>query len=137
MVADSAHFYVGMEYMCFENDELWSKSDKEFSAFAIDELKKLGFAQERDIIATHIARIKKAYPSYSGVYAEFGAVREYLDSVENLYVCGRNGMHRYNNMDHSMLSAFEVVKCITQGVADKSAIWQVNAEESYHETKEK
>ena len=137
MVADSAHFYVGMEYMCFENDELWSKSDEEFSAFAIDELKKLGFADEGDIIATHIARIKKAYPSYSGVYAEFGEVRAYLDSIANLYVCGRNGMHRYNNMDHSMLSAFEVVKCIMQNNADKSTIWQVNAEESYIESKEK
>ena len=137
MVADSAHFYVGMEYMCFENDELWSKSDEEFSAFAIDELKKLGFADEGDIIATHIARIKKAYPSYSGVYAEFGAVRKYLDSIANLYVCGRNGMHRYNNMDHSMLSAFEVVKCIIKNNANKSTIWQVNAEESYIESKEK
>ncbi len=89
-----------------------------------------------DILATHIARIPKAYPSYSGVYSEFEKVRAFLDSVSNLFVCGRNGMHRYNNMDHSMLSAFEVVNCITQNKVDKSAIWQVNAEERYHEEKE-
>lgn len=135
MVADSSHCFIGMEYMCFENDELWRMSDDEFSKFGIDELKKLGFAQKSDIIATHIARVKKAYPSYSGAYSEFGAVREFLDSITNLFVCGRNGMHRYNNMDHSMLSAFEVAKCIMQNSAYKSAIWQVNAEESYLESK--
>lgn len=136
MVADFGHCFVGMEYMCFEGDELWQMSDEEFAKFGIDELKKLGFAQDNDIIDTHIARIKKAYPSYSGAYSEFGEVREFLDSVENLYVCGRNGMHRYNNMDHSMLSAFEVAKCIMNGSAEKNAIWQVNAEESYHEIRE-
>ncbi|MGX2972087.1 NAD(P)/FAD-dependent oxidoreductase [Helicobacter sp. T3_23-1059] len=137
MVANSNHCFVGMEYMCFEGDWLWKMSDEEFARFGIDELKKLGFAQDNDIIDTHIARIKKAYPSYSGAYSEFGVVREFLDSVENLFVCGRNGMHRYNNMDHSMLSAFEVAKCIIESSSEKSAVWQVNAEESYHEVREK
>ena len=139
MVANQKNAFIGMEYMCFEGDELWNKTDAEFRDFALAELMKLGFIHEGggdDILATHIARIPKAYPSYSGVYSEFEKVRAFLDSVSNLFVCGRNGMHRYNNMDHSMLSAFEVVNCITQNKVDKSAIWQVNAEERYHEEKE-
>ena len=136
MVANRKNAFIGMEYMCFEGDELWNKTDAEFRNLGIAELKKLGFITDDDVIATHIVRIKKAYPSYSGVYAEFHKIREFLDSVPNLYVCGRNGMHRYNNMDHSMLSAFEVVNCITQNKTDRSAIWQVNAEERYHEIKE-
>ncbi len=135
MVAKQGQCFVGMEYMCFEGDELWSKSDEEFCEFGVAELEKLGFIRREDILGTHIARIKKAYPSYSGAYSEFGVVREFLDSLSNLYVCGRNGMHRYNNMDHSMLSAFEVANCIL-GKSDKSAVWSVNTEESYHESKE-
>ena len=136
MVANPTHCFVGMEYMCFEGDELWNKSDDEFRAFGVAELEKLGFIRREDILGTHIARIKKAYPSYSGVYSKFGAAREFLDDISNLFVCGRNGMHRYNNMDHSMLSAFEVARCILENKTDKSAIWQVNAEESYHESKD-
>ncbi len=135
MVAKQGQCFVGMEYMCFEGDELWGKSDEEFREFGVAELEKLGFIRREDILGTHIARIKKAYPSYSGAYSEFGVVREFLDSLPNLYVCGRNGMHRYNNMDHSMLSAFEVANCIL-GKSDKSAVWSVNTEESYHESKE-
>ena len=135
MVADRKNAFIGMEYMCFEGDELWNKTDAEFRDFGVAELVQLGFINQDDVVATHIARIKKAYPSYSGVYGEFEKVRAFLDSVANLFVCGRNGMHRYNNMDHSMLSAFEVVDCIAQNKTDKSAIWNVNVEESYHEEK--
>lgn len=135
MVADKGHFFIGMEYMCFENDGLWSKSDSECKAFGVSELVKLGFCNKDDVIAVYVARIKKAYPTYSGVYGEFDKVRQYLDNIPNLFVCGRNGMHRYNNMDHSMLSAFEVAKCILENKSDKSNIWSVNSEESYHETK--
>lgn len=135
MVANKEHYFVGMEYMCFENDTLWSKSDDEFMAFGINELERLGFCERGDVLATYITRVKKAYPIYSGVYGEFDKVRRYLDNIENLFVCGRNGMHRYNNMDHSILSAFEVAKCILDGESDKSGIWSVNSEESYHEEK--
>lgn len=135
MVADRKNAFIGMEYMCFEGDELWRKTDAEFRDFGVAELVQLGFINQDDVVATHIARIQKAYPSYSGVYGEFEKVRAFLDSVANLFVCGRNGMHRYNNMDHSMLSAFEVVDCIAKNKADKSAIWNVNVEESYHEEK--
>lgn len=135
MVADSANHFVGMEFMCFEGDWLWSKSDEEFRTFALAELVKLGFAKEEDILDAVVVRVRKAYPSYSGAYADFGVVREYLNSLERLFVCGRNGMHRYNNMDHSMLSAFEVAQCIINRDFDKSKIWQVNAEKEYHESK--
>lgn len=135
MVAKKGHLFIGMEYMCFENDELWSKSDSEFKAFAINELEKLGFCKKKDVLDAYIARIKKAYPTYSGVYSEFGKIRDYLDNISNLFVCGRNGMHRYNNMDHSMLSAFEVAKCILEHKSDKSNIWHINSEETYHEEK--
>lgn len=134
LLANPKNRFVGMEYMCDECGDLWNMSDENLGAFGANELTSLGFAQKSDIIATHIVRVKKAYPSYSGAYSEFGAVREYLDSLENLFVCGRNGMHRYNNMDHSMLSAFAVAECIVKN-APKSAIWEVNAEESYIESK--
>lgn len=133
MLKNRRQYFIGMEYMCFENDDLWSKTDSQFCDFAKEELKQLGFAQEENILKTHIVRVHKAYPSYSGVYGNFHQVRDFLDTLPNLYVCGRNGMHRYNNMDHSMLSAFEVANCIIQNKTDKSTIWQVNAEEAYHE----
>lgn len=135
MVKDKNLHYIGMEYMCFENDELWSMDDNSFIGFAIDEMKKLKLIKEDDIISTNIVKIKKAYPSYTGVYNEFYKIREYTDKIENLFLAGRNGMHRYNNMDHSMLSAMECVKCIFNNNFDKSSIWNINAEEEYHEEK--
>lgn len=135
MVKDKNLHYIGMEYMCFENDELWSMDDDSFIGFAIDEMKKLKLIKEDDIISTNIVKIKKAYPSYTGVYNEFYKIREYTDKIENLFLAGRNGMHRYNNMDHSMLSAMECVKCIFNNNFDKSSIWNINAEEEYHEEK--
>ena len=80
--------------------------------------------------------MKKAYPAYFGSYAEFGTVREWLDGFANLYCIGRNGQHRYNNMDHSMLTAFEAVRNIRDNqLADKTSIWNVNTEAEYHESK--
>ena len=81
-------------------------------------------------------KTKKAYPAYFGTYGKFGEVRNFLDKIENLYCVGRNGQHRYNNMDHSMLSAMEAAKIINCGGSlSKDAVWNVNAEESYHESK--
>ena len=133
MVADSNLHYVGMEYMCFEHDVLWAMSDDEFMEFAINEMKALGFIQDSDVISSNIVRIKKAYPSYTGVYNEFSQIRDYTDTIENLFLVGRNGMHRYNNMDHSMLSAMEAARLILHNITDKSTIWSVNAEQEYHE----
>ena len=81
-------------------------------------------------------KVRKAYPAYYGTYAEIGKVRDFLDTIENLWCIGRNGQHRYNNMDHSMMTAMECVRCLRDGVNDKSAVWSVNTDEAYHESKE-
>lgn len=125
--------WVGLEYFCNEGDTLWNMSDGEFIDFACDELQKIGIIDKEDILDATRIKVKKAYPAYFGAYKDFGKVREYLDKIENLYCIGRNGMHRYNNMDHSMLTAMEAVDCIKNGNTDKSQIWNVNTEQEYHE----
>lgn len=127
--------WLGLEYFCSEGDAYWNMSDADFIAFAKGELVKLGIIQEEDVLDAVRIRVKKAYPSYFGAYEEFDTVRNWLDTLPNLYCIGRNGQHRYNNMDHSMLSSMEAVKTLLSGSCDKSAIWLVNTEESYHETK--
>ena len=125
--------WVGLEYFCNEGDNYWNMSDDEFIDFAASELEKIGIIKKSDILDSVRLRVKKAYPAYFGTYKDFHKVREYLDTIENLYCIGRNGMHRYNNMDHSMLTAIEAVNCIKNGNTDKSAIWDVNTEQEYHE----
>lgn len=125
--------WIGLEYFCNEGDELWEKPDKEFIDFAIDELTSIGIIDKDDVIDSVRLKQKKAYPAYFGSYKDFSKVRDYLDTIENLYCIGRNGMHRYNNMDHSMLTALEAVKCIRKGYTSKSSIWDVNTEQEYHE----
>lgn len=127
--------WIGLEYFCNEGDEYWNMSDADFTAFAADELEKIGIIDKTDILDSVRLKVKKAYPAYFGTYSEFPKVRDFLDGIENLYCIGRNGMHRYNNMDHSMLTAMEAVKCIKNGSKDKSAIWNVNTEKEYHEEK--
>ena len=127
--------WVGLEYFCNEGDSLWNMSDKEFIELACDELQKIGIIDADDILDATRIKVKKAYPAYFGTYKDFDKVRNYLDKIENLYCIGRNGMHRYNNMDHSMLTAMEAVDCIKSGKTDKSQIWSVNTEQEYHEEK--
>ena len=127
--------WIGLEYFCDENDTLWKMSDNEFTDFAIDELSKIGIIDKTDVLDSVRIKVKKAYPAYFGSYKDFDKVREYLDSFENLFCIGRNGMHRYNNMDHSMLTAIEAVECIKKGNHEKKAIWDVNTEQEYHEEK--
>lgn len=127
--------WIGLEYFCNEGDEFWNMSDSEFIDFAINELEKIDIIDKDDVLDSTRIKVKKAYPAYFGSYASFDEVREYLDSLENLYCIGRNGMHRYNNMDHSMLTAMEAVKCIKENKTDKSSIWNVNTEQEYHEEK--
>ena len=127
--------WIGLEYFCAEGDTYWNMSDEDFTNFAKGELVEIGvIANTDDVVFSRRERVKKAYPAYFDTYSEFSAVREYLDGIPNLYCIGRNGQHRYNNMDHSMLTAFAAVDCITHDIADKSAIWSVNTEEEYHET---
>lgn len=135
LVQDSEKVWIGLEYFVTEGDSMWQMPDNEFIQFAIDELDKIHVAKKESVKDSVVFHIKKAYPAYFGTYNEFNKIRKYLDPIENLFLMGRNGMHKYNNMDHSMLSAMEVVKCIRENIADKSAIWNVNSEEDYHEEK--
>ena len=114
---------------------MWQMSDEAFSTFAIGELEKIGVIDHTDVADKAVFRIQKAYPAYFGSFSEFPKVRAWIDTIPNLYLIGRNGMHRYNNMDHSMLSAMEAVKNIVSGVSDKENIWNVNTEKEYHEAK--
>ena len=136
MVADLENtVFVGLEYFCGEGDDMWTMSDDDFIAMATDELEKIGVIRRENVLDSVRLRVKKAYPAYFGSYAEFNRVREFLDSFGNLYCIGRNGQHKYNNMDHSMLTAVEAVTAIKEGRRDKNDIWNVNTETEYHETK--
>jgi len=136
MVDDLEHtVWIGLEYFCTEGDAMWNTPAEEFIRFATEELVKIGVIEQEDVLdATHI-RVKKAYPAYFGTYAQFDKVRAYLDGWSNLYCIGRNGQHRYNNMDHSMMTAMEAVRLYKEGSSDRSAVWNVNTEEEYHEQK--
>ena len=133
LVAGHDKVWIGLEYFCNEGDELWNKSDEEMSNFAIDELNKINFASKNDVVDSVVIRIPKAYPAYFGTFDQFDDVKNYVDQFDNLFLIGRNGMHRYNNMDHSMLSAMEAVNNIIAGRTDNSNIWAVNSEKEYHE----
>lgn len=128
--------WIGLEYFCSENDKYWNMSPAEWKTMGVNELLKMGvIANEKDVLDSHLERVKKAYPAYFDTYKDIDKLREYLNSFENLYCVGRNGQHRYNNMDHSMATSFAAVKHILGEIPDKAAIWQVNTEKSYHETK--
>ena len=127
--------WIGIEYTCQEGDEYWNMSDEEFSNFAINELASLNIIDKDDVIDSHRERIKKAYPAYFDTYDRMDEVVKYLDTIDNLYCVGRNGQHRYNNMDHSMATSMEAVKNITEGIKTKDNIWNVNTEKEYHEEK--
>lgn len=128
--------WIGLEYFCSENDKYWNMSPAEWKTMGVNELLKMGvIANEKDVLDSHLERVKKAYPAYFDTYKDIDKLREYLNSFENLYCVGRNGQHRYNNMDHSMATSFAAVKHILGEIQDKAAIWQVNTEKSYHETK--
>ena len=132
LVADPGTVWLGLEYFCDQGDDLWTMEDEEFLSFAGGELEKIGLIDRKDVIGGTVVRVPGAYPAYFGAYRQFGDLRNYLDRFSNLYPIGRNGMHRYNNQDHSMLAADAAVNSIATG-APKEAIWNVNAEESYHE----
>ncbi len=133
LVADPETIWLGLEYFCAEGDDLWSMDDGRFLDFAAGELVRLGMIERSDVLDGTLVRVPKAYPAYFGGYREFAKVRAYLDHFENLYAVGRNGMHRYNNQDHSMLAANGAVTAIIDGGRGKSAIWGINEEEDYHE----
>ncbi len=130
--------WIGLEYFVNEGDEFWNMSEEEFSKFGVDEMVKLGLiSDKKQVLDTHMEKVKKAYPAYFDTYDEMDTLIEYLSSIENLYCVGRNGQHRYNNMDHSMVTSFETVRNIISGKKTKENIWSVNTEKEYHEEKNK
>ncbi len=133
LVADPDTIWLGLEYFCREGDDSWAMQDGRFIDFAAGELEKIGMIDRRDILDGTVVRVPKAYPAYFGEYRDFGVVRSFLENFANLYPVGRNGMHRYNNQDHSMLAANSAVDSIINGGRGKSAIWLINAEDDYHE----
>jgi protoporphyrinogen oxidase len=134
MVTDTTRIWVGLEYFCNETDALWHMSDAELTRLAIDEMLQMGFIENSDVIDATVVRMRKTYPAYFGTYERFGELRLFLDHFENLFLVGRNGMHKYNNQDHSMLTAMTAVENIVRGRKDKTNIWDVNTEKEYHET---
>lgn len=133
LVKDPNTVFIGLEYFANEGDELYSLPDDEFANLAISELVKLKIIKKEAVLDFVVVHMPKAYPAYFGSYPYFSTIREFTDKIENLFLIGRNGQHRYNNMDHSMLTAMEAVKNIQNGTLSKENIWAVNAEEEYHE----
>ena len=127
--------WLGLEYFVDENDKYWNMSEAEFCNFATDELVKMGIIEKQDILETHQEKVKKAYPAYFDTYSQIDELIDYLNKISNLYCIGRNGQHRYNNMDHSMLTAIEATNNINAGIKTKDNIWKVNTEEEYNEIK--
>jgi protoporphyrinogen oxidase len=134
MVADPGTVWIGVEYFCYDTDDIWNLSDSDMANLAKEELHRIGIIDQADVIDTTVHRMPKTYPAYFGSYSRFGELREYLDRIDNLFLIGRNGMHKYNNQDHSMLTAMTAVENIAEGRRDKSNIWAVNTEMEYHET---
>jgi protoporphyrinogen oxidase len=135
MVRDEQTVWMGLEYFCNEGDELWSMDDADLAGFAVKELVSIDFIWEEDVLDYVVIRMPKTYPAYFGTYDRFDTIRRFVDRIENLFLIGRNGMHRYNNQDHSMLTAMAAVGNIASGVKSKNNIWEVNTESEYHEEK--
>lgn len=134
MVKDPNTVWVGLEFFAREDDDLWGMTDEALKALALKEMQQLKLAKQSDALDCVVIRMPKAYPGYFGVaYERMGEIRAYLDTIQNLFLVGRNGMHRYNNQDHSMLSARFAAEAILSGSADKSKIWGVNIDDGYHE----
>lgn len=132
MVADIDTVWLGLEYFCDKSDKLWNASDKELIELGKKELETIGIAHKRDFLDGVVIRQEKAYPAYFGTYEQFEHVKDYFNQFENLFLIGRNGMHRYNNQDHSMLTAKAAAECILNK-ASKDSIWSINLDDDYHE----
>ena len=133
MVSHPGDAWIGVEYFCSDSDNFWKSDDKTIIASVIKEMESIGIVAASLVKDAVVVRVKNAYPSYYGGYEKFEIVRQYVDTIENLFLIGRNGMHRYNNSDHSMLTAMTAVENIAAGVTDKKNIWDINTEEEYHE----
>ena len=135
MIKDPNTTWIGMEYFCNKTDPFWAESDEAIQRFAIQELQQMDLARPEDVLDSTVRRMEKTYPAYFGTYNEFDKIRAYTDTFENLFLVGRNGMHKYNNADHSMLTAMVAVDNIAAGITSKANIWSINTEQEYHEEK--
>lgn len=135
LVKDPDTVWLGLEYFVSEGDPTWNLSDQDMTALGIQELESIHMIRREDVLDSTVLRVKKTYPAYFGTYSRFDILRAFLDSIPNLYCVGRNGMHRYNNQDHSMLAAMTAVENIIQGRSDRANLWNINVEQEYHEEK--
>ena len=135
MVNDPEKIWIGLEYFCNEEDALWNLTESEMIAFAKEELHSINIIDKTSVEDAVVIKVLKTYPSYVGAYDEFNVVKNYINKFDNLFLIGRNGMHKYNNQDHSMLTAMQAVQNIKNGVTDKDNIWNINSEDEYHEEK--
>jgi protoporphyrinogen oxidase len=136
LVSDPTKVWIGLEYFCYETDDLWKMEDTALQQFAIAEVAKIGILDADAVTDAHVVRVPKTYPAYFGTYDRFDELRTFTDSFENLFLVGRNGMHKYNNQDHSMLTAMTVVDGLCAGYVDKASLWSINTEQEYHEEKQ-
>jgi len=137
MTSDPAKIWLGLEYFCNESDEIWKLPDERMVSLAIEELSMIGIIDTGEVLDSTVLRMEKTYPAYFGTYDRFAEIRAHVDKYKNLFLIGRNGMHRYNNQDHSMLTAMMAVDDIISGKTDKNDLWEVNTEMDYHEEKAK
>ena len=135
MVADPNHVWIGLEYFCNEGDSLWARSDEEMIKLAKNELGSMDVLDPEDVLDATVIRMPKTYPAYFGSYDRFPEVISYVNQFENLFLVGRNGMHKYNNQDHSMLTAMTAVDNIIADVRSRDNLWALNTEQEYHEEK--
>lgn len=135
MVKDKNNVWIGLEYFCNKGDDLWNMSEKDFIDFAISELAKIDIIHPDDVLDSMVIKEEKSYPAYFGTYNQFNIIKEFVEEYPNLFLIGRNGMHRYNNMDHSMLTAITAVENIIKGETSKENLWLINTEEDYQEEK--
>jgi protoporphyrinogen oxidase len=131
MVPDPAMTALGLEYFCTEGDDLWRMADADLIALGTREMEQIGIARAADVVDGTVVRQLKAYPVYNGTYAGYlQTLQAYLAGFSNLQTVGRNGLHKYNNQDHSMLTAMLAVRNLA---GEKHDLWNVNTERSYHE----
>jgi protoporphyrinogen oxidase len=135
MIKDPDTTWIGMEYFCNKTDDLWAESDEKIQQIAIRELEKMELAKADDVLDSTVRRMEKTYPAYFGTYDQFDTIRSFTDNFYNLFLIGRNGMHKYNNADHSMLTAMVSVDNIVAQIKTKENIWAINTEQEYHEEK--
>jgi protoporphyrinogen oxidase len=135
MVSNPDHVWIGLEYFCNETDSLWKKSDEEMIALAKSELASMDILDPQDVLDATVIRMPKTYPAYFGSYSRFPEIVDWANRFENLFLVGRNGMHKYNNQDHSMLTAMTAVDNIIENVRSRENLWALNTEQEYHEEK--